>query len=567
MRNNAKQQKLADFETSVLSSIWDAAQDILQQGGVTDLLEVDRAFWTSRVFDGQRSFEVEILLDGKRIKGFTCDCWSEHRNLMCKHVAAAAGALRQYLHMRELERQEARAARQPSSSDDRLNIATILKRTPPEAIIQFVQEYAADDKAFATLLKSRFASWLSGEVNYYKQIIQGLVPEKHSGHLTMTEQRKVQRIIDDLVRQQKAAVAEHDLQKAWLINSGLIEALPRLIDKMLDVYSEPFRQIFQDAYLFVLRLSPDHVSPELWEQRRRFLLALIDHSFLHDNAIRLLIKSVEKDELFWLTVEEKFQEAASPVPMGLLTVYAAGLVRRKMGQSITDVIKHFVPERDRAVRLILQLYHLEHYKEALACGTMVAGMPDLSLMHKNTLGQVMLSCAEKLGDTKLRLQLLQERLVQSNNLEYYDAMKSAGGEAWPKYQSKLIASLTRDKEFRILALVYMHDQNMEALYQLIQKCNDFTLLHQIERPLIIHQPHVLHDMYVYLCKQHLEEHFGVPSADFIRSQLLILLKVGGADVARSIVQSLTELYPDRAALQDCFSELFPKHRKMIKPRL
>jgi hypothetical protein len=314
-------------------------------------------------------------------------------------------------------------------------------------------------------------------------------------------------------------------------------------------------------------MSPEQLSPELSEQRRDFILSLIEHKFLNDSALRLLVQAMQDDQAFWDLVDAHFQEATPPLEMGLLTSYFAGLVRRKMGGSIIDIITHFVPDRDLAVRLTMQLYHLGHYKEALACGTMISAEDDLSLLHKNTLGQLMLSCATKLGNTKLTLQLLQQRLVQSGNLDYYEEMKQASGATWDKRKAEFIRSLLKSKEFRLVAAIHMHEQNMGDLTDLVLLQNDFTLLHLIEKPLITHQAQVLKDIYVTLAKRHLDEHFGVPSAEFVRQHLFTLIKIGGADVARAVSVDLSNSYPDRTALHDAFGELFPKHRKMIKPFL
>jgi hypothetical protein len=565
VKHNAKTQKLSDFESTVLTSIWDEAQDMLFKGGVTDLTEVEKQFWISRVFDGTRSYEVEILLDGRRFKGFTCDCWSDHRSLMCKHVAAAAAALRQYLQQRDMERKAKKLATTPADSGDKLNISTIIKRTPPEALAEFIQEYASEDKAFATLLKSRFASWLSGGVNYYRQILNGLIPEKHTGNLSPTEQRKVQRIVDDLVRQQKGATAEHDLQKAWLINTGIIDGLPRLVGKMHEMYREPYHQIFQNAYLFVLRLSADQMSPEMWDQRRVFIFELLEHKFLNDSALRLIMKSMETDADFWRMVEDKFNEVAQPISIGLLTAYAAALVRRKMGAGLTDVIRHFVPERDMAVRLVLQLYHLNHLKEALLCGALIAEQTDLTLVHKNTMGQIMLSAATKLGDTKRVMQLLGERFYASSNMEYYDQMREASGEKWSKNRDAIIKQLVKLGDYRLLCTVYMHEKEFDLLFGTMRERADFHLVHQLEKPLITHKPKELADTYVHICDAYLQEHYGNPSADFVKNNLMLLLKLGGAEVGKIVAQKLAEKYAERTALLEAFADIFPKHRRMIKP--
>jgi hypothetical protein len=566
VRHQSKQQRLADFETTVLNNIWDEAQDMMHRGGVTDLAEVDKHFWTARVFDGKRSYEVEILLDGKRIKGFTCDCWVEHRNLMCKHVAAGAGALRQYLNQRTLERNLRKQDTTPISHSDKLNIATILKRTPPEAVAAFVQEYASEDKAFATLLKSRFATWLTGEVNYYRQIMDGLIPEKHAGTLSPAEQRKVQRIIDDLVRQQKGAVAEHDLHKAWLMSTGIIHGLPRLVSKMHEMYREPYHGIFQNAFLFVLRLEAEQVSPELWEQRRNFIFELIEHKFLNDNALRMLVKAMEEDADFWDGIALRWEEAEKPYSIGLLTTYAASLVRRNVGTGLVDVLRHFVEDRDMAVRLVMQLYHLGALREALQCGQWVAEQPNLTLVHKNTIGQLMLASAQKLGDQDIVQSLLEERLMQSSNLDYYEQMRDALGDQWDVKRLQIQQRMREANEWRLLCTVLMHEKEFDQLFALLCERNDFALLHLIEKPLIVHKPKQLTEVYVALFSDYLEAHFGHPAADFIRGHLMLLLKVNGADVGKAVSDQLTTKYADRTALIEVIQEVFPKGKK-IRPFL
>jgi hypothetical protein len=560
-----KLNSIADFEKYVLGSTWDEAQDILHQGGVTALMEADKFFWTARVFDGSRSYEVEILLTGKRLKGFTCDCWVEHRLSMCKHVAAAAAALRQYLELKESERRALQIPKQVANSSDRLNISTILKRTPPEALADFIQEYASEDKAFATLLKSRFASWLSGDVNYYTSIILGLIPKKHTGSLTTTELRKVQRIIHDLVRQQKGAFAEGDMQKAWLISEAIVKELPRLVVKMRDLDREPYQMIFQNAYLFVLRLTKDQVSPELWERRAQFVFDLLEHKSLSDSAIRLVITAMQKESDFWVRVDEKFAEAEQPIPFGVLSGYAAHLVQRKMGAGLADVIRHFVPETDTAVRLVLQLFHLGYDKETLACGKLISAYDQLSLMHKNTLGQVMLASATKIGDQKEMMLLLSERFFQSSNMEYYDQMKALSGAKWTKQFDKIVQILTKKGDLRLLCQIYIQEKDFDAVFRLLVERNDYQLLHQIEKALINHEPKRIADTYVTLFQQYLTGHFGTPSADFVRGHMLTLLKQGGVDIAKEIAQRLSTLYHDRVALIEAFQDLFPKYRKMIKP--
>ena len=162
-------QKLSlnDFEHHISPTTWYAADDLVQAGRVKNLREIERHFWVALVETDEGNYESEVMITPHKIKAYACECFTEGRRLMCPHIAATLIKIRQFFDQRE-ETRRMKAELKPSNELTRFTVQTALDNATPEALADFVRDFARRDRDFALALKTRFAAHVTEAENCAK---------------------------------------------------------------------------------------------------------------------------------------------------------------------------------------------------------------------------------------------------------------------------------------------------------------------------------------------------------------------------------------------------------------
>lgn len=131
---------LDNFENHVPFKIWQKGMDYYDDDAVIDLEEVTPGEWVATV-EGTVDYEVELSLNGREVKSWSCDCPYDGGDV-CKHVVAVVLAVRAKIEKQKNSafstKKSVTIASKPEHKD--VSLEELMQRAKPEDYRQFVQE-------------------------------------------------------------------------------------------------------------------------------------------------------------------------------------------------------------------------------------------------------------------------------------------------------------------------------------------------------------------------------------------------------------------------------------------
>ena len=559
------QQKLwlKDFEHHINAQTWIAAESLLQAGAVKNLREVEKHFWVALVASDEGHFETEIIITPHKIKAFTCECFGEGRRLMCPHVAASLLRLRQFLEQRAEERR-AKAEQQENRERSRLTVQDALENATPEAVTEFVLEYARRDRDFALALKTWFAGLVTATENPYLLVLESVIPK--GKNFREPEFRRLRKTLDDLSMQADSGLALRNFQTAFQIDAAVLKKIGAFLPSNTENRYTTLLQYYQAALQQLLVLEKDQVAQEmrdliwdlLFEQGRTGYLPLESQR----EVIRFLCKSA-RDAARFEEFNRLFDETPAPAPPFILHLFIVALAERGAATSVVRVLEDFHEQPEKVKNAILMLYYLHYWEAVTLAGEAFLKKEGLPTGWRRELEDILLFIAEQTGDLVRQRALLRQRFVQSGSFEFYEKLKRTSGADWPGIREELATTLQARGERHKLASMLALDQDLDALARLMQEETDIRQLQRFESHFLADNRSFVRDRYVALLGDYLSDHFGQPAAAHVRQQLATLLQKGEPELVREIILALTARYPDRPSLPDELAELFPKTKKRV----
>ena len=559
------QQKLwlKDFEHHINAQTWSAADALLQVGAVKNLREVEKHFWVALVSTDDGHFETEVMITPHKIKAFTCECFGEGRRLMCAHVAATLLRLRQFLDQRAEERR-VKAEQQQHKERSRLTVQDALENATPEAITEFVLEYARRDRDFALALKTWFAGLVTAAENPYLLVLDSVIPK--GKNFREPEFRRLRKTLDDLSMQAENAGNHHNFQTRYLINAALLQKLGAFFPQTNGNHYSALLPYYQSALQQLLALEQSQIARELREAVWQLLFEQGSAGFIPLESQRDVIRFLSgtaKDDARFEQFNQLFDETPAPAPPFLLHLFVAALAVRGAATSVVRVLEDFYEQPERAKQAILALYYLHHWEAVTLASESFLKKEGLPPAWRRELEDILLFIAEQTGDLPRQQNLLRQRFLLSGSFDQYEKLKQRSGADWPAIRQEMVDMLQKKGEKQKLASMLALDQDREALAQLLEQETDIRQIQRFESIFLPNDSVFLRDRYVALLGDYLSEHFGQPAAAYVRLQLGVLLQKGEPELVKDIIRLLTARYPDRPSLPDELAELFPKTKKRV----
>ncbi|HOY04533.1 MAG TPA: hypothetical protein PLO67_03960 [Saprospiraceae bacterium] len=559
------QQKLwlKDFEHHINAQTWIAAEALLQAGAVKNLREVEKHFWVALVASDEGHFETEMIITPHKIKAFTCECFGEGRRLICPHIAASLLKLRQFLEQR-LEERRVKAELQEHKERSRLTVQDALENATPEAITEFVLEYARRDRDFSLALKTWFAGLVTATENPYLLVLESVIPK--GKNFREPEFRRLRKTLDDLSMQADSAFGLRNFQTAFQINAAVLRKIGAFLPLNSETRYTNLLQYYQTALQQLFALEKDQVAQELrdaiwdllFEQGRTGHLPAESQR----EAIRYLSKSAGEAHKFE-QFNRLFDETPAPAPPFILHLFVVALAERGAASSVARVLEDFLEQPEKVKNAILILYYLHYWEAVTLAGEAFLNKEGLSAGWRREMEDILLFIAEQTGDTERQRALLRQRFLLSGSFEFYEKLKRASGAEWTETREELATTLQARGERHKLASMLALDQEFDALAQLLQEETDIRQLQRFEALFLTDHRAFVRDRYVVLMGDYLIDHFGQPAAAYVRQQLAVLLQKGEPELVREIILALTARYSDRTSLPEELAELFPKTKKRV----
>lgn len=557
---------LKDFEHHISPATWYAADDLVQAGSVKNLREIERHFWVALVETDDADYEAEVMITPHKIKAYACECFSEGRRLMCPHIAATLIKIRQFYEQRE-ETRRLKAEQKPSNELTRFTVQTALDNASPEALANFVRDYARRDRDFSLALKTRFAAHVTDAENPYALVLDSVLPKSSATNkISEPDFRRLRKALDGLEEQLDLAKSVQDFRGIFQISTAIFLKINPLLGKVEGNRRNALLHFCQKSFEMLGLVYSTSPSPELrdsvWDSLFQIGVKSAFPPELEREALRFLGQTAIEESKF-ARLREMFDLTPYPAPAFTLQLFLAALAVRKMPQAAVRVLNDYADKPELIKASFLQLYYLHHWEAATLVGEEFLSKNIFPPGQTRELENVLLFIAEQTGDQVRQTVLLRQRFLASGSLEVLEKLKAAAGKKWPAEQKKLLAELKRRQDIPKMAALLSAEGEQELLAQLIESHGDINILQRYESLFLPEKKEFVQARYIDFLSQYLNEHFGAPAAQYVRLRLSDLIHKGEDAMVIQIIRELTAKFPERLSLPGELVELFPKAKRKI----
>ncbi len=566
---------LADIELNIEDDIIEKAEQIESSSSFKSINEVEKNLWVARIDENNELIETEIQLSGSNVKSFTCECLIFKKDMICAHVAASLMVLRR----RKVQDKEQKEAlkipkREVSEAPTKLTIPHILKRIETNQLIEFIADYARNDKQFALALKTRFTGDLmeGNFVEHYKSLIETTLKaaKNPKGKLTPKGWLQFFTLLDELKQKAEVYFKKGELNDSF----ELIKLSLPLIHRYLRSYDSPHTKLYRRQFLFfeILRgYSELLISPELSENIFNFMLAEYTTNVkfkFSDMLFEWLIRNVYTNP----ELEKVLQVIENQV---LVQRGNFDVQDRLMTQKIQMLQKNGRVEE--ASKMILSVSTspeilLFAIQTAIDNGDLVLAkslcMNGLDIFKSSTIAldqieELLLKIAENTRDTEGVLKYAEKRYLKTLQWEYFLLLKEFGiAPARLKNIVQIIENLPYRIEKRdALAGIYFHEKQYDKLIEMIKNLQSLELLKRFGLELWKIDNDSGFELHKQIIYEYLFTHLGRPPAQRIRTILESHIENKGRTLSDLIITALKNDFPERYSLKEEFDDMLLEYEK------
>jgi hypothetical protein len=353
---------LKDFELHISAATTLAAETLLAEGAVRTLQEVERHFWIAKVTDDEERYEVETIITPGKIKGYTCECWSEPRKTMCKHIAAALLKIRQYLDKKAEERKE-REEKAAEAAAGRLTVVNILEQVPAVEVVEFVRQYARQDRDFALALKAQFAGALPQGGDAFVLLIQSVIPVKSTLEtMREAEFKRLNATVTALKGQAETAVLlAHYAKLLAIADAFTTEIMPLLKETDNERKRTPMLCAEVSAVVkhVTLTIGNGALAPEIKQGSWQILEKIAAYNQLHPAVYQPLwpfFWMISAQKTYFKKLQVLFDQTNFPASPFLLFWMTGALARKQQPKSVARTLKSYQKTPELWYAALLRLY-------------------------------------------------------------------------------------------------------------------------------------------------------------------------------------------------------------------
>jgi hypothetical protein len=554
---------LKDFEHHISQNTSEAAEAFVRQGKVKNLREIEKHFWVALVETDEGNFEAEVIITPHKIKAFACECFAEGRRLICPHITASLLKIRQFLQQKEAERQS-RKERKEHAELSRYTVQAALEHVSPEALTEFVREYARSDRDFALALKTKFAGQVTKTDNPFALVLDSVLPKAGTkSKFTEADFRRLNKTAEDLLEQATNALEVSDFRTAFQISSTVYQKLALPIPKLEGSRAAAIHLLAQIAFAQLLEahdLSPSAALREnVWEFLFRHSLIFPPPAAMTDEVLSFLGNQTS-DEVKFAAIREKFDELPHPAPHFLLELFLVALAYRNMPEATVRVLDDYRSWPETIKKAFFRLADLKFLDAAYQIGEKFLDEGIFSPPQSRDVECLLLDIAGRGKDTVRQAKWLRKGFLQSGAPTVLEKLKSVSGERWEQERSALLSELEAKGDVAKTAVLFSTDGDLTALKTFLAQKGDLPMLKRYEKKLLAEDRLFLKEQYVRNLRQYLEEHYGAPASQHVRLQLSDLYQQGETELVSSIIRELSAQFPERSSLPSELAELFPKKK-------
>lgn len=566
---------LSNIEFNVEDDLLERAELLEAGSAIKSVSEVDKNIWVAKILDNDEWVEAEVQLSGSKVRTFTCECSVYKKYTICQHIAATLIYLRRQKII-EKEAQEAKSSIKKTllEAPVKLTIPNILKRVDTAQLLEFVADYARQDKQFALALKTRFTGDLAqGNLSeYYKTLMDNALRgvKNAKGKLTPKGWLQFFTMLDEIKQKSESLFKTGELQSSF----DLIQLALPLVHRYLRSYDSPHHKLSKRQILFleILRgYSQVLMSPELTERIWDFML----------NEYTLNVKHLFSEIIFdWIM---KHADADSRVDRVLQAIENQIIINKGLFDTQDRLLTHKIQllqkngRIEEAGKMILGasqnpdvlLFAVQNSMDnrdwSLAKNLATNGLKIFSTIPAVTdvLEDTLLRLAEKEGDTEGVLLFAEKRFRSTLKLEYFHLLKKNNISA---SKLKSIIQFLEQPPYKIerrdaVAAIYFYEKKWDDLVITIQKHQSLELLRRYGYDIWKNNATVGFDLHKKIIYEYLSTHLGRPPAQRIRTILENHIEKGGQLLTNELMGSIKIDFPERHSLKEEFTDMLSELEK------
>lgn len=540
-----------------------AADNLINAQKLVSLTQVEKNLFIARFTEGGDAIETEVQFAGTKVKIATCECAEFHEKEICRHIGAALLTLLE----RRKARGEARKATAQKAAQNaeapKLTIPNILKRIDAPQLIEFIADYARNDKQFALALKTRFASDLSsGTVEeHYKTLIDNTLRsvKNPKGRITPKGWQQVFTMIDELRQKAETLLKSGELSHCF----DVIKVTLPLVHRLMRTSESPKAKIERRQVLLteILRGFDELlVSPELGQQMWNFILTEYAQNSRQEFSTRLfdaLLKKADTEnrvESLLQTIDTQIIACRQFLDIKDRLMTQKVQVLQKSGRVAEASALILSVSANPDVLLFAVENALSNHDYQLAKSLCENG---LHIFKKNqiareVLEENLLTIAENTSDTEGVYFYGERRLLATFRYDFYERLKK--NNLTPKKKLDLIQKL-ENQTYRIekrdlLAAIYLEERQLDKLTSMISELQSLELLRRYGVDLYKIDAESTVELHKKVFYEYLYTHLGRPPAQRIRQVLESLIARGGRTLAERLKADIKKDFPERYSLNE-----------------
>jgi hypothetical protein len=573
---------LDDIEKYINDDILEAADNLDAAYAMKGLRELEKGLWSGKFDDGGDNVETEVLVQGAKVRSATCECLNFQDFGICGHVVMTMIAVRRRRQLLKEGIQQAKQRIQTEKEQNpRLTTTTILKKADINQLLDFIADYARNDRQFALALKARFAGdVLTGSITeHYKTLIDNTLKsvKNPKGKITPKGWLQVFTMIDEIRQKADAYFKTGELNSSF----DLIQLSLPLLHRLLRPSDGPKVKLEKRQLHMVVLLrgfTQVLLSPELAEKIWQLMTdeyALNARQPFAEVLFEWLLTVADSDK-------KKMEKLLEIIDNQLIT---RGIQLEERDRLLTQKIQILQKSGrvEDASRIIMSLAEnpdiftfaiqnaIEHGDLALAKSLCQNG---ITVFKKDTetlekLEGYLLEIAQKQSDTEGVVRYAEKRFLSTLDKVYFDILKQ---NSIPKAKIEDIIQNIENQTYRIekrdaLAYIFMTEKQYDRLEKLIIDLQSLELLRRFGMALWRQNPARTLDIHKKIIYEYLSSHLGRPPAMRVRGVLEKHLADDGKELVEQLIEDLKKDFPERFSLkeelEDMMDELEKKKQFLI----
>jgi hypothetical protein len=560
---------LSDLEKYVSESALLLGEELLEQGGVRNLQEVEKHLWLAEVHDSIL-FEVELRITPTKIAQGSCECTAFRPGDPCGHFVAAALALRRRIQEKKVQNQQKSPAEKKASKS--LGTQQILEHVNHAELAEFVRSYAKNNRGFAIALKSRFATTVPVEdpKAKFNELLDSAISAARKADRSFSNRglRKIIEVTDEMGLQMRQSAELKHFSDTVGIAQSLIEKLTPLLRKSGELEPDlrrAIRESFKVLREFVSPFAPPVLSDALRvyaiEEYRKLLYRnnAIDKHFLRllEALIRTPEDTVQLRELLSEQIERYLMEGRDPAPMVLQLIQllekegqrveATALLERYLSspEVLLFAAKNAAAKSDRKKMTLLCEFGLK------------LQMPPA--VHAE-LEILMLENAKQEQNLQQIAHFAKSRFLKTLDITYFRTFLTGWNGDTDALEEQILTPLRKlpfsTAKRQAIAGVLSETGRYDDLLSYLNDCRSLELLSAFGHYFLPDRQEEIANLYKELFAQYLRSHVGPKPSKRIREILDELRRRGGGLLADRLVAIIKEAYPERNSLKDALGVQF-----------